>query len=206
MKRFVAGIFLFSGVWAISAYAQEAAKLSSAADTSEMAQAPAEMQSLVKALSGTWNVTMKFEPDGANPNAASKGEQSSKGYGQQIWRAGPGGLTFIDEERMHMPFGPVNLVGFMWWDSTTKHLRGMECTNQNPAGCDVQGSLNGVSLKWDGKELVIDMTSEKNGKKSVWHETFAEITPTSFTQTGYSGDGSGPLKKVVTIHGVRAAK
>ena len=162
------------------------------------------MCSLAKALTGKWSVTVKFSPDEEIPNAPSgSGQRTGVGYGQEVWRSGPGGFTLIDDEDMHTPFGEIFLVGFMWWDSTTKSFHGMECSSQNPHECDVQGSLNRVSIKWDGKRLVIDMEDDVDGKKMVWHEVFSDFTPTSFTQTAESGQAGGPLKRMVTIHATR---
>jgi hypothetical protein len=76
-------------------------------------------------------------------------------------------------------------------------------TNQNNRGCNPQGSLNDVHLSWDGKRFAVDIESEQNGKKMLWHEVFFGITPTSFTQTGAGGEASGPLKRVVAIHATK---
>jgi hypothetical protein len=164
------------------------------------------MLSLAKALAGKWSVIANFGSEEAIPNVASGKQQSGgTGSGEEFWRLGPGGFTFIDEEDIRAPFGEVFLVGFVWWDATTHSFRGMECTSQNPRGCDVQSSLQGVSLKWDGKQLVIDMDTSENGKKMIWHEVWSDITANSFTQTGYMGEAGGPLKRAVTIHGTRIA-
>jgi len=155
-----------------------------------------EMESLEKALAGKWTVKMKFEPSEKMPKGA-------EGIGEEVWRAGPGGFTFMEEADDRMPSGEVFLTGFMWWDGATKKFQGMLCTSQNPRGCDPQGSLNDVHLTWDGKQFVVDIESERNGKRTVWHEVFFEITPTSFMQTGEVGEAGGPLKRVVTIQATK---
>lgn len=58
-------------------------------------------------------------------------------------------------------------------------------------------------LKWNGKQLIIDMEFPENGKKMMWHEVWSDITPTSFTQTGDMGKVGGSLKRVGTIHGTK---
>src|SRR5664279_4564847 len=65
-----------------------------------------EIQSLTKALSGKWYVSVKFEPNTAMPNGV-------KGTGEETWRAGPGGFTFLDEEHLPTPEGEVFLLGII---------------------------------------------------------------------------------------------
>src|ERR1700722_1091549 len=156
-----------------------------------------EMESVTKALSGRWLVTMKFEPSEEMPKGA-------EGRGEEVWRSGPGGFTFMEEAETRTPFGVVFLTGFMWWDNADKKFCGMLCTSQNRRGCDPQGSLNDVHLSWDGKQLVVDIDSVHNGKKMLWHEVFFDITSKSFTQTGDAGEAGGPLKRVLTIHATKA--
>ncbi len=62
----------------------------------ERTQPSAELQSLIKVLSGKWSISVKFEPNPAMPNGAV-------GAGEETWRAGPGGFTFLDEERLPTP-------------------------------------------------------------------------------------------------------
>jgi hypothetical protein len=163
-----------------------------------MPQPSAEMTSVEKALSGRWLITMKFEPTAQMPKGA-------EGRGEEVWRAGPGGFTFMEEADDHMPSGEVFLTGFMWWDDTNKKFGGMLCTSANPRGCDPESALHNVHLSWDGSRLVVDIESEHEGKKSLWHEVFFDITPTSFTQTGEAGEPGGPLKRVVTIYATKIA-
>jgi hypothetical protein len=170
--------------------------LSSQNPASAMPQPSPEMESVTRALSGTWSITIKFEPSKEMPNGA-------EGRGEEVWRSGPGGFTFMEEAVDHTPFGDVFLTGFMWWDNADKKFRGMLCTSQNQHGCDPQGSLHDVHLGWDGKQFVVDIESEQNGKKMLWHEVFFDITPTSFSQTGDAGEAGGPLKRVVTIHATK---
>jgi hypothetical protein len=158
-----------------------------------------EIQSLIKALSGKWSVSVKFEPNAAMPNGVN-------GTGEETWRAGPGGFTFLDEEHLPTPAGDVFLLGIIWWDGKTKSFHGMECNNQLPYTCDLNGALNDVTMKWDGKEFTIDeLETSPDGKKTIWHEVWSDITPTSFTQTGDMGVPGGPFSRVMTIHGTRVA-
>lgn len=70
--------------------------------------------------------------------------------------------------------------------------------------CDFNTYSNS-SLKWDGKQLTIDLDFPQGGKKMTWHEVWSGITATSFTQTGDMGELGGPLKRAITIHGTNLA-
>jgi hypothetical protein len=126
--------------------------------------------------------------------------------GEETWRAGPGGFTFLDEVHLPTPEGEVFLLGIIWWDGKTKSFHGMECNNQLPYTCDLKGALNDITMKWDGKEFTIDeLETSPDGKKMMWHEVWSDITPTSFTQTGDMGEPGGPFNRFLTIHGTRLA-
>jgi hypothetical protein len=162
------------------------------------AEPPApEMQSLARALRSDWSTTYEFEPGGMSPTGGS-------GTGEEDWRIGPGGYVLMEEEHVRAPFGEMYLIAFHWWDKNTNSLRGMLCNNSGPAGCDFSTYSNS-SLKWDGKQLTIDLQFPQNGKTMTWHEVWSGITATSFTQTGDMGEVGGALKRVVTIRGTNVA-
>ena len=157
-----------------------------------------EIQSLEKAFVGKWSTTYDFEPGGMSPAGGT-------GTGEEVWRTSPGGYVLMEEEQVRAPFGEEFLIAFHWWDKNTNSLRGMPCNNSGPAACDLNSYYNS-SLKWDGKQLTIDMEFPENGKKTMWHEVWSGITATSFTQTGDMGEVSGTLKRAVTIHGTKVAE
>lgn len=161
-------------------------------------QTPGEIQSLARALVGKWSTTYEFEAGGMSPTAGT-------GTGEEVWHTSPGGYVLMEEEQIRAPFGEEFLIAFHWWDKTTNSLRGMLCNNSGPAACDLNSYYNS-SLKWDGKQLTIDMQFPQNGKKMVWHEVWSGITATSFTQAGDMGEVGGPLKRAVTIHGTKVAE
>ncbi|HTM38255.1 MAG TPA: hypothetical protein VL156_16010 [Terriglobales bacterium] len=156
-----------------------------------------EMQSIEKALKGNWSTTYEFAPGGISPTGGT-------GTGEEDWRTGPGGYVLMEEEHVHTPSEEMFLIAFHWWDKTTNSLRGMLCNNSGPAACDFNTYANS-SLKWDGKQLTIDLDFPRGGKKMTWHEVWSGITPSSFTQTGEIGEVGGALKKAVTIHGTKVA-
>jgi hypothetical protein len=151
--------------------------LANKSQTQAAGQPSAELRSLIKALSGKWSMAVKFEPNPEMPNG-------STGTGEETWRAGPGEYTLLEEERIPTAAGEVYLLGIIWWDSQSKRLHGMECNNQLPYTCDLKGSLTDVTMSWDGKQFIINEWETHDGKKTLWHEVWSDITPTSFTQTG----------------------
>jgi hypothetical protein len=112
----------------------------------------------------------------------------------------------LEEEHLRMPEEEAFLLGIVWWNTATKSFHGMECQNLLPYTCDVKGAQNDITMNWDGKQFVIDeVETSKTGKKSIWHEVWSEITPTSFVQTGEYGDPGGPRTRLFTIHATRVA-
>jgi hypothetical protein len=162
----------------------------------EASQPSAELQSLIKALSGKWATEVRFEPNSEMPKGFSA-------TGEETWRPGPGGFTLLEEEHDPTPAGDLFLLGVIWWDSKTNTLHGMECNNQLPYTCDLKGGLNDVTMSWDGKQFIINEWETHNGKKTLWREVWSEITPTSFTQTGESEEPGGARKRLFTVHATR---
>ncbi|HET9803705.1 MAG TPA: hypothetical protein VFP96_10740 [Candidatus Acidoferrum sp.] len=180
-------------VWALPIARADAQSLSAAPQPST------EIQSLTKALEGDWTLSVKFEPNASAPNGVAK-------TGEEIWRPGPGGFTLLEEEHLNMPEHDLFLLGIIWWNTSSKNLQGMECQNLLPYTCDVKGAQNDITMNWDGKQFVIDeVETSTSGKKSIWHEVWSDITPTSFVQTGEYGDPGGPRKRLFTIHATRVS-
>ena len=192
------GVILTSLLGACTAcFAQDRANTSRQSPATAL-QPPAEMQSLTKAIGGKWSTTYTFEPSAMMPAGGA-------GEGEEVWRSGPGGFTLMEEERIRMGGGEQYIFALHWWDKSTNSFRGMLCNNSGPAACNVDSYYHS-SLKWDGKQFVIDFEFPQKGKKMMWHEVWSDITATSFTQTGDMGELGGPLKRAVTIHGTKVAE
>lgn len=159
-------------------------------------QPPAQMRNLENALSGRWTITGTFE---VGPKTPDGGTVS----GEEVWRSGPGGYTFMQEEQLATPFGEIFGTGFMWWDGAASVFRGLRCQNADPQGCDLSAAADRTFIRWDGKNLTIDFANKADPTQLAWHEVFSDITPNGFTQTGYSGAANGLLTKTLTIHAVR---
>lgn len=54
-------------------------------------QPSSDLQSLTKALSGEWSLSVKFEPSPSAPNGLIN-------TGEETWRPGPGGFTLLEEQ------------------------------------------------------------------------------------------------------------
>jgi len=159
--------------------------------------APNPLQALTLALSGKWQVDVRFEP------APSTGNKVIAGPGEESWSAGPGGITLIEQEHFPSPNGDTFLMGVIWWDSAKNHLGGMECNSYLPVTCDLKGGLNDITVSWDGSKFQIDELETHNGRHTVWHEYWTDITPDSFTQTGDVTQPDGTTMRFMTVHGRR---
>lgn len=153
----------------------------------------AEIRSLTKALQGTWRITEQFEPNEWTPHGGN-------GYGDQRWRHGPGGLTLIEELHDRGAAGETFGLALIWFDRE-KGLQGIWCENSNPNGCDRK---NALKSSWNGRQLMVDLEFERDGKPIVLHEVFSEITPSSFVQTVDIGEKGRPLKRWVTARATKA--
>ena len=105
-----------------------------------------------------------------------------------------------------MPGGYADLLGLIWWDSRANHFSGMECNSQLPYTCDVKGSINDITVSWDGKKLQIDENETHGDKHHVWHESWSNITPDSFEQDGDVTLPDGSNQRFMTVQATRVQK
>jgi len=168
--------------------------------TADAKEAPptGEMQTLIKALAGHWSLKLKFEPSKETPRGLD-------GTGEESWHASPEGLTFTDEEVFTAGSQKMIVVGILWWDMKTKEFHAMDCSNEIPNTCDIKGALNDVVVHWTGSELTIDEKELSEGKMMTSRVAWSDITPNSFTETGYLAPQGGAFQKLMTIHATRAA-
>ena len=155
------------------------------------------LPALARALAGKWKLEVRFEAD------PSAGNKAIEGTGEESWSVGPGGITLIEQEHIPSPQGDTFLMGIIWWDGTKNRFGGMECNSYLPVTCDLKGGLNDVTISWDGKRFQIDEQETHNGRQTVWHEYWTDITPDSFTQTGDVTGPDGTTRRFMTIHGSR---
>jgi hypothetical protein len=156
--------------------------------------ASARLESLANALSGKWRLSVKFEPTAEMPSGLT-------GTGEETWHRGPGGYTLIEEEQIPMPGGEGYLLGIIWWDARSNRFQGIECNNRLPFTCDLKGALSDITITWDGKTFAIEELETHNGRKTIWHEVWSNITPTSFVQTGDVTQPDGSTTRFMTLQG-----
>jgi hypothetical protein len=159
--------------------------------------APNPLQALTRALAGKWQLDVRFEA------VPSTGNKVVAGAGEESWSAGPGGITLVEQENIPTPFGDSLLMGVIWWDGRSNRLGGMECNSQLPMSCDLKGALNDITVSWDGRKFQIDELETHEGRHTVWHEYWTDITPDSFTQMGDVTQPDGTTVHFMTIHGRR---
>jgi hypothetical protein len=152
-----------------------------------------EMQKLFSAFLGTWRVTEKNEPSEEMSNGGF-------GEGEEIYRAGPGNASIIEEIHLKENTGEISGLGVAWWDQKGRGYKAIWCDSENSTGCVLMAHL----AKWEGDQFVLRDEFERNGKKFSFKEVFSEITPTSFTQTLYQGEAGKELKRLLTIHATRS--
>jgi hypothetical protein len=162
--------------------------------TSTTRQPSPEMQKLFNKFLGTWRVTEKIEPSETMPNGGA-------GEGTEVYRAGPGSASIIEEVHLKETSGEFSGMGVAWWDEKGQGYRALWCNSENPSGCILMAHL----AKWEGDQFVLRDEFERNGKKFNFKEVFSEITPTSFTQTLYQGQVGKELTKLATIHAIRSS-
>jgi hypothetical protein len=174
------------------------AQVTSPASDGKAQLSTADMQALIKAFDGHWSVNLRLEPSKETPNGL-------EGSGEENWHAGPQGLTFTDEETLTAGPHTVIVVGIFWRDPKTKDFHALDCSNDNPAICDLKGALGDVVVRWTGSELTVDEKELADGQMMTSRVEWSDITANGFTETGYLAPPGGPFQRVMTIHATRTA-
>jgi hypothetical protein len=159
--------------------------------------APDPLQALTRVLVGKWQLDVRYE---ATPFTSTK---VIAGPGEESWSAGPGGITLIEQEHMPSPAGDTFLMGVIWWDRSRNHFGGVECNSYSPRTCDLKGGMNDITISWDGRKFQIDELETHDGRRTVWHEYWTDITPDSFTQMGDMTQPDGTTTRLMTVHARR---
>jgi len=138
---------------------------------------------------GTWTTQLQYEPSPAMPDGGASS-------GQEVWRAGPGGNSVIEEYFEKNAKGGFKEFTIAWWDEQAQGQRFLACDNEQLHGCEVSRSV----ARWEGNSLVYTEEREQDGAKLVRQEIFTDITPTSFTQLLKEGPSVPKLRITLTIH------
>jgi len=155
-------------------------------------QPAAEMGKLMKAFEGTWSITEDYVPGPSMPKGGI-------GHGEEVWRPGPGGHSIIEEYRSHTPSGQVSGLGLIWWDAQAQRYQALWCESDLPAGCVSPSD----GMRWQGDQLVYLDERGIGTSKTVFKETFSEISSSSFTQTLEVGSSLAELRPTLRIRAKR---
>jgi hypothetical protein len=155
-----------------------------------------ELQRIGNSLSGNWILKVKFGPTARSPNGI-------EGSGEETWHLTPGGLLLIDEESFTAGSTKMQLVGLFWADGVSHDLRALDCNNQNQHTCDLKDAKGGITVRWNGNELIVEEPESFGGKPMISRVVWSNITPTSFVEEGYIGPPGGPFTKGMTIQASR---
>jgi hypothetical protein len=158
--------------------------------------AKSELQELASSLSGTWKLKVKFEPTSDSPHGI-------EGSGEETWHLTPGNLMLIDEETVTAEPVKMQLVGLFWNDGVSHQLRALDCNNQNQHTCDLKDAKDGIVVRWNGQELIVEEPESSGGKPMISRVVWSKITPESFLEEGYIGPPGGPFKRGMTIQAFR---
>ena len=150
------------------------------------------MKGLIKAFAGSWAIHLSSDDSehGVNGNA---------GDGEEMWRAGPGSNSLIEEYHSRGIEGEIAGLGVFWRAESDTGFKVFWCDNAAPVACR---TLNN-KVDWKEGRLVLSEERYKEGKKRVFQEIFAFDTPDSFTQTLAEGESGANLRPFLTIRATR---
>lgn len=155
-------------------------------------------KSLVAALSGSWALAVRAEPQ-------QDGAPSTESTGTARWYTAVGGQVLLEDEQMTIHKADGKLLGLIWWDGKSQTLSGMLCSNLSPRTCDPKASLDDIRLSWDGSRLLIEeIEHQRDGSVLLFRESYSEITSRSYLQLGEIGPPGGPFRRLFTVHGTRS--
>jgi hypothetical protein len=130
------------------------------------------MKSLISTFAGSWTIHLSSDNSGRERN-------ESAGNGEEIWRAGPGSNSLIEEYHSTGTEGEIAGLGIFWHEESRNGFKVFWCDNTAPVACRTLHN----KFAWKEGRLVLSEERYEKGKKHVFQETFAFDTPDSFTQT-----------------------
>jgi hypothetical protein len=155
-------------------------------------QTPDSMKSLIKTFAGSWVIHLSSED-------SEHGANGSAGDGEEVWRAGPGSNSLIEEYHSTGTEGEIAGMGVFWRAEGEKGIRVFWCDNTAHVACLTLHNR----ADWKEGRLVLSDERTEHGKKRLFQEVFTFDTPDSFTQTLAEGEPGGSLKPFLTIRATR---
>lgn len=141
---------------------------------------------------GTWSLTLKYEPNKERPNGAT-------GRATEVWWAGPGGYSVIEESYQNDANEHVEEFSPAWWDPQAGGQRFLFCSNSLPDGCYVPQNV----FRWEGENLVYRDERESAGKVITYLVVFTDITRNSFTEVTQEGESGKTLRSTLTMRATK---
>jgi len=154
-----------------------------------------ELREVTRALSGAWNIEFTISPNEALP-------KGGKGRGIEVWHAGPGALSLIEDYHSQGDDGESTGHGIFWFDDDLHRFQVVWCANDVPSGC--MAISDGAT--WKRGQLALQHRWQSNGAEHIMKEVFSDISPTSFTQTVYTGTDPRSLTVQYVIHASKRAR
>jgi hypothetical protein len=186
MTRCIAfAIFLFGGMF--TSKIELSPNLKSAVDSSHT-----QIQRFSQSLTGDWSIDFTINPTATLP-------RGGMGHGEEVWKPGPGGLSFIEEYHSVGDEGEITGRGVYWWDEHLNRIQVLWCANYLPGGCEIISE----GASWDGDRLILKNRWESGGRTHFVKEVFSDISETSFTQTIYQGENFEKLSLTYVFHAKR---
>jgi hypothetical protein len=170
----------------------QAGTFSSAALTADAPAPPHDIRSLVTTLTGSWSIHLSFPRSAQMPNGGAGG-------GEEVWHAGPGSNSLIEEYHSVGADGDLSGLAIFWPATNGRGFRVLWCDNAISSGCRALKD----NADWKDGRLVLFDERFEDGKKHMTQEIFVFDTPDSFTQTLSEGESAANQRPFLTIHATR---
>lgn len=151
-----------------------------------------QMQRFAQSFTGEWAIDFTINPTEILP-------RGGMGHGEEVWKPGPGGLSFTEEYHSAGDEGEITGRGVYWWDERLNRIQVLWCANYLPSGCEMISE----GASWDGDRLILKNRWESAGKNHYVKEVFSDMSQTSFTQTIYEGESLEKLSLAYVFHAKR---
>ena len=186
----ILAIFLFWGTFFTSSNQMVMLSLNAGPDSTHT-----EMEHFVRSLTGKWSIQFKISATADLPKGGT-------GHGEEVWKSGPGDLSFIEEYHSVGDEGDITGRGIFWWDEHLQRIQVLWCANYLPGGCEIMSE----GASWDGDRLILKNRWESAGRTHFVKEVFSDISQTSFTQTIYQGESLEKLSVAYVFHAKRKSR
>lgn len=180
----ILAIFLFWGTFFTSSNQMVMLSLKAGPDSTHT-----EMEHFVRSLAGKWSIQFEISATADLPKGGT-------GHGEEVWKSGPGDLSFIEEYHSVGDEGDITGRGIFWWDEHLHRIQVLWCANYLPGGCEIMSE----GASWNGNRLVLKNRWESGGKTHFVKEVFSDISSTSFTQTIFQGESFEKMNITYVFH------